>query len=74
MSDRRHLLRLWLLGTMILMVTIGTLTGTLLRQWSDGSVEPQDTALIVAAGLMAVGLIGVWFRNGHQLWIAVKAR
>ena len=74
MSDRHHLLRLWILGTLILMITFGSLTGSLLRQWRDGPVYPENTALVVVAGLMAFGLTGVWFRNGHRLWVALKAR
>ena len=74
MSDRRHLLRLWLFGTMILVITFGTLAGNLLRQWRDDPVQPQDMLLLVVAGLMALSLTAVWFRNGHRLWIAAKAR
>ena len=74
MSERHHLLRLWILGTMILMITFGTLTGSLVRRWQDDPVLPENTALVLVAGLMTVGLIGVWFRNGRRLWLAVKAR
>jgi hypothetical protein len=74
MSDRHHLLRLWILGTLILTVTFGTLAGSLLRQWREAPVYPENTSFVVVAGLMAFGLIGVWFRNGHRLWVAAKAR
>ena len=75
MNDQRHLLRLWLIGNLILMATLGTLTGALLQHWQKNPVLPeQHSALLVATGLMAVGLFAAWFRSGHRLWVAVKAR
>ena len=75
MSDFRHQFRLWALGTLVIMVTLGSLTGVLLRQWRDGIDAGQPgSSMGVAACLLLLGLIAVWFRNGHRLWIAAKAR
>ncbi len=75
MSDFHHHFRLWALGTLVIMVTLGSLTGLLLRQWRDGDAAgPSGSTLGVAACALLLGLIAVWFRNGHQLWLAAKAR
>lgn len=75
MSDFRHHFRLWALGTLVIMVTLGSLTGILLRQWRDGlDADPSGGATAVAACFLLLGLIAVWFRNGHRLWTAAKAR
>ena len=75
MSNLRHHFRLWALGTLVIMVTLGSLTGILLRQWRDGmDADPSGRAMGVAACFMLLCLIALWFRNGHQLWIAAKAR
>jgi LPXTG-motif cell wall-anchored protein len=51
------------------------MTGILLRQWRDGvDGGPSGNTLAMAAGLLLLGLIGVWFRNGHRLWVAARAR
>jgi hypothetical protein len=78
MSDRHHHLRLWILGTLVMMVTLGTLTGSLLRRWSDGSVLPvalggADPLLAGSASLMVLILGTLWFRNGVRLWKAARA-
>jgi hypothetical protein len=77
MSDRRHHLRLWILGTLVLMVTLGSLTGSLLRQWSDGIALPTalasaDPLMTGSASLMVLILGTLWFRNGIQLWKAAR--
>ena len=75
MSDFRHQFRLWALGTLVIMVTLGSLTGLLLRQWRDGAeADLSGSTIGMAACLLLLGLIGLWFRNGHRLWIAAKAR
>ncbi|MDQ7249975.1 hypothetical protein [Dongia sedimenti] len=75
MSDFRHQFRLWALGTLVIMVTLGSLTGVLLRQWRDGlDADQSGSAMAVAACFLLLGLIAVWFRNGHRLWTAAKAR
>jgi hypothetical protein len=75
MSDFRHHFRLWALGTMVIMVTLGSLTGMLLRQWRDGNTAgPSGSTLGVFACTLLLGLIAVWFRNGHRLWRAARAR
>ncbi len=75
MSDFRHHFRLWTLGTLVIMVTLGSLTGILLRQWRDGiDAGPSGSALGFVACILLLGLIAVWFRNGHQLWRAARAR
>jgi hypothetical protein len=78
MSERHHLLRLWILGTLVLMVTVGTLSGVLLRQWADTTALPLtlsggNPVLAAAASLLILVLSGLWFRNGVQLWKAVRA-
>jgi len=78
MSDRHHHLRLWILGTLVMMVTTGTLTGSLLRQWSEGADLPVTLSngnplLAGTASLMVLILSGLWFRNGVQLWKAARA-
>jgi hypothetical protein len=74
MKDLRHLFRLWAMGTLVIMVTLGSLTGILLRQWRDGvDADATGSAMGVIACLLLLALIAVWFRNGHQLWIAAKA-
>jgi hypothetical protein len=74
MSDLRHHFRLWALGTLVIMVTLGSLTGILLRRWQDGSdSDATGSAMGVTACFLLLGLIALWFRNGHQLWIAAKA-
>jgi hypothetical protein len=75
MSDFRHHFRLWALGTLVIMVTLGSLTGLMLRQWRDGADgAPAGSGMGVVVGLMLLGLIAVWFRNGHRLWLAARAR
>ena len=75
MSDFRHHFRLWALGTLVIMVTLGSLTGLLLRQWRDGDVTgPSGSTLGFVACILLLGLIAVWFRNGHRLWLAARAR
>jgi hypothetical protein len=76
MSDFRHHFRLWALGTLVIMVTLGSLTGLLLRQWRDGEAAagPSGSTLGFVACLLLLGLIVVWFRNGHRLWRAARAR
>jgi LPXTG-motif cell wall-anchored protein len=75
MNNGRHSFRLWTLGTLVIMVTLGSMTGILLRQWRDGiDGVPSGNTLAMAAGLLLLGLIGVWFRNGHRLWVAARAR
>ena len=75
MSDFRHQFRLWALGTLVIMVTLGSLTGVLLRQWRDGvDAGPSGGTIGMLACLLLLGLIAVWFRNGHRLWTAAKAR
>ena len=75
MSDFRHHFRLWALGTLVIMVTLGSLTGFLLRQWRDGDYAgPSGSTLGLVACILLLGLITVWFRNGHRLWLAAKAR
>ena len=75
MSDFRHHFRLWALGTLVIMVTLGSLTGLLLRQWRDGDASgPSGSTLGVFACTLLLGLITVWFRNGHRLWLAARAR
>ncbi len=75
MNDFRHQFRLWALGTLVIMVTLGSLTGLLLRQWRDGDAAgPSGSTLGVVACAMLLALIAVWFRNGHRLWLAAKAR
>jgi hypothetical protein len=75
MNELRHHFRLWALGTLVIMVTLGSLTGILLRQWRDGvDADPTGSSMGVVACFMLLGLIAVWFRNGHRLWIAARAR
>jgi hypothetical protein len=75
MNDFRHQFRLWALGTLVIMVTLGSLTGLLLRQWRDGDAAgPSGSTVAVFACALLLGLITVWFRNGHRLWLAAKAR
>ena len=75
MSDFRHHFRLWALGTLVIMVTLGSLTGLLLRQWRDGDAGgPSGSTLGFVASILLLGLIAVWFRNGHRLWLAARAR
>jgi hypothetical protein len=75
MNDFRHHFRLWALGTLVIMVTLGSLTGLMLRQWRDGAdAVPSGNTMGVMVGLMLLGLIVVWFRNGHRLWLAARAR
>ena len=75
MSDFRHQFRLWAMGTLVIMVTLGSLTGVLLRQWRDGvDAGPSGGTIGVFACFLLLGLIAVWFRNGHRLWTAAKAR
>jgi hypothetical protein len=75
MNDFRHHFRLWALGTLVIMVTLGSLTGLLLRQWRDGDTSgPSGSTLGVFACALLLGLITVWFRNGHRLWLAARAR
>jgi hypothetical protein len=75
MNELRHHFRLWALGTLVIMVTLGSLTGILLRQWRDGvDSSPSGSTMGVVACFMLLGLIAVWFRNGHRLWIAARAR
>jgi hypothetical protein len=75
MNDFRHHFRLWALGTLVIMVTLGSLTGLMLRQWRDGAdAVPTASSMGVVVGLMLFGLIAVWFRNGHRLWLAARAR
>jgi hypothetical protein len=75
MNELRHHFRLWALGTLVIMVTLGSLTGILLRQWRDGvDADPTGCTMGVVACFMLLGLIAVWFRNGHRLWIAARAR
>jgi hypothetical protein len=75
MKDLRHHFRLWAMGTLVIMVTLGSLTGILLRQWRDGvDADATGSAMGMAACLLLLALIGLWFRNGHQLWIAARAR
>jgi hypothetical protein len=75
MNELRHHFRLWTLGTLVIMVTLGSLTGILLRQWRDGvDAGPSGSAIGVVACFMLLCLIAVWFRNGHRLWIAARTR
>lgn len=75
MNDHHRLLRFWMFGNLILMITLGTFVGALLRWWHENPVLPRDhAALLATAGLMAIGLFAVWFRNGHRLWVAARAR
>jgi hypothetical protein len=75
MSDFRHHFRLWALGTLVIMVTLGSLTGLLLRQWRDGDAAgPSGSTLGFVACILLLGLVAVWFRNGHRLWLAARAR
>jgi hypothetical protein len=75
MNDFRHHFRLWAFGTLVIMVTLGSLTGLLLRQWRDGDAAgPSGSSLAVFACLLLLALITVWFRNGHRLWLAARAR
>jgi hypothetical protein len=75
MKDLRHHFRLWAMGTLVIMVTLGSLTGILLRQWRDGAdADATGSAMGMAACLLLLALIALWFRNGHQLWIAARAR
>ena len=75
MNDFRHHFRLWALGTLVIMVTLGSLTGLLLRQWRDDDASsPSGSTLGVFACILLLGLIAVWFRNGHRLWLAARAR
>jgi len=75
MHDFRHHFRLWALGTLVIMVTLGSLTGVLLRQWRDGiETGPSGSSLGFLASILLLGLIAVWFRNGHRLWLAARAR
>jgi len=79
MDNRRHLLHLWILGTLVMMVTSGTLAGALLRQWSEGTNLPQagmggSPILIGSAAVLMLGLSGLWFRNGVLLWKAARPR
>jgi hypothetical protein len=75
MSERRHHFRLWALGTLVIMITLGSLTGLVLRQWRDGvDAGPSGSAIGVVACFLLLALIGLWFRNGHRLWTASKAR
>jgi hypothetical protein len=75
MSNRRSHFRLWALGTLVIMVTLGSLTGLLLRQWRDGvDAGPSGSAIGLVACFLLLALIAVWFRNGHRLWTASKAR
>jgi hypothetical protein len=75
MKDLRHHFRLWAMGTLVIMVTLGSLTGILLRQWRDGvDADATGSAMGMAACLLLLALIALWFRNGHQLWIAARAR
>ena len=74
MNELRHHFRLWALGTLVIMVTLGSLTGVLLRQWRDGLDGPSGSTIGVAACFALLGLIYVWFRNGHRLWLAARAR
>jgi hypothetical protein len=78
MSERHHHLRLWILGTLVMMVTMGSLTGSLLRQWSDGidlpvALSSGNPLLAGTASLLVLILSGLWFRNGVRLWKAVRA-
>ena len=78
MSDRHHLLRLWILGTLIMMVTVGSLTGVVLRQWSETAdlslaLSGGNPILAATASLLVLVLKGLWFRNGVRLWKAVRA-
>jgi len=77
MSDHHHHLRLWILGTLVMMVTLGTLTGSLLRQWSDGidlsaALSSGDPMLAGTASVLTLVLSGLWFRNGVRLWKAAR--
>ena len=75
MNDRHHHFRLWTLGTLVIMVTLGTLAGVLLRQWQEGpDGGPSGNVVVFVAGLLLLRLIWVWFRNGHKLWVAAKTR
>jgi hypothetical protein len=75
MSEHRHHFRLWAMGTLVIMVTLGSITGMLIRQWRDGPVAaPSGSTIGLAACFLLLGLIWVWFRNGHRLWVAAKAR
>jgi hypothetical protein len=75
MHDLRHQFRLWTLGTLVMMATLGSLTGCLLRQWRDGEAAgPSSSMLGLLASTLLLGLIAVWFRNGHRLWLAARAR
>jgi hypothetical protein len=75
MNELRHQFRLWALGTLVIMVTLGSLTGVLLRQWRDGlEAGPSGSAIGLAACFLLLGLIAVWFRNGLRLWTAARAR
>jgi len=74
MNELRHQFRLWALGTLVIMVTLGSLTGVLLRQWRDGvEAGPSGSSLGFLACILLLGLITVWFRNGHRLWLAARA-
>jgi hypothetical protein len=75
MSDFRHHFRLWALGTLVIMVTLGSLTGLLLRQWRDGlDADPSGGATAVAACFLLRGQIAVWLRNRPRHWTAAQAR
>jgi hypothetical protein len=75
MNELRHQFRLWALGTLVIMVTLGSLTGVLLRQWRDGiDAGPSGSILGLVACTLLLGLIAVWFHNGHRLWLAARAR
>ena len=71
-NEMRHRFRLWILGTLAMMVLIGGMAGSLLRNDLDGDFgggAPVAVALIL---LPLLGLMALWFRRGYRLWQATR--
>ena len=71
----RHRFRLWILGTLAMMVLIGGMAGSLLRNDLDGDLGDASTVAPVAIALILLpllGLMALWFRRGYRLWQATR--
>ncbi|HVM85144.1 MAG TPA: hypothetical protein VMW18_14735 [Candidatus Binatia bacterium] len=71
----RHRFRLWVLGTLAMMILIGGMAGSLLRNDLDGDLGGDLGGAPVAVVLVLLpllALMALWFRRGYRLWRATR--
>jgi len=70
-NERRHQFRLWVLGTLVMMVLVGGMAGSLMREDLNGDIAVSLVPIALVL-VPIVGLMALWFHRGYRLWQAIR--